>query len=683
MIEETKTDSPQEDKIMMRSLYSGVSGLKTHQIKMDVIGNNIANVNTLAFKSSSVTFSEIMYQTTQNASGANALTGTGGINAKQIGLGVSLGSTTTNIAAAGATQTTGGALDVKIKGDNFFVVNNGSTNMFTRAGSFYFDGTGNLAMTSTGYNVMGWQIDGNTGEIKKDTVSALRIMQASNLTSPPEATLNAVATGILDSNAKAVTTEDGYIMNLNFFDSLGYQYTGKYKVTEGAIKDTYNVSLSDVLDSKGKTIIDTIGTENLFGVAYPGQQDQGTLLSGYKMLNNPITDGSGTTATHYYLQNSEGNLMDDSNFYVGADGKYMALDTATNTLIPLSDVNPLNQTAINKETANIHGLYQKYFSGISADIKITGNSTFADVTKWNQVLSISGEILTVASGKTLVQDNTTAPIIHYSFNDTAGAPILGTDFYVNATNQFCTSAGAPLTDPEHSTVDSFLRTNTTGWSPTFATKNTTCTYDTVIDGNSKIDMTGTKYYQVLTFNGDDGSFDNIGGANAVTVAMANLGGNFKNIGIDFSQVTMFNNGGTSTMGMDKGAVDGKTGTGKKLGALTGVSIDTNGMIYGSYDNGNTVLLAQIAVANFANASGLEKVGENCYGTTLNSGEFDGIGVDITADGGGMSTGALEMSNVDLSNEFTEMITTQRGFQANSRIITTSDTLLEELINLKR
>ena len=568
---------------MMRSLYSGVSGLKTHQIKMDVIGNNIANVNTLAFKSSSVTFSEIMYQTTQSASGANALTGTGGINAKQIGLGVALGSTTTNINAAGATQTTGGALDVKIKGDSFFVVSDGSSNLFTRAGSFYFDGTGNLAMTSTGYNVMGWQVDTTTGEIKKDTVSALRIMQASNLTSPPEATMNAVCAGILDSNAKAVTTEDGYVMNLNFFDSLGYQYTGKFKVTEGEIDGTYNVSLTDVLDSKGKTIIDTIGTENLFGVAYPGQKDQGTLLSGYTMLSNSFTDGAGTTATHYYLKNSEGVLMDDSNFYVGADGRYMAYDSATNALIPLSDTNPVNQTAINKETASLHNIFKKYFSGISSDIKVTGNSTFDDV----------------------------------------------------------------------------------------------------IDGNSKIDITGTKYYQVLTFNTDDGSFDNIGGAQAVTMALSNLGGNFSNVAIDFSQVTMFNNGGTSTMGMEKGAVDGKTGTGKKLGALTGVSIDTNGMIYGSYDNGNTVLLAQIAVANFANASGLEKIGENCYGTTLNSGEFDGIGVDITADGGGMTTGALEMSNVDLSNEFTEMITTQRGFQANSRIITTSDTLLEELINLKR
>ena len=89
------------------------------------------------------------------------------------------------------------------------------------------------------------------------------------------------------------------------------------------------------------------------------------------------------------------------------------------------------------------------------------------------------------------------------------------------------------------------------------------------------------------------------------------------------------------------------------------------------------------MAQFANASGLEKIGDDCYHSTLNSGEFDGIGVEISADGGSISSGELEMSNVDLSSQFTDMIVTQRGFQANSRVITTSDTLLEELINLKR
>ena len=99
---------------MMRSMYSAVSGLKTHQTKMDVIGNNIANVNTVAFKSSAVTFSEIMYQTISSASGANEATGTGGINAKQIGLGVTTGATNVSITSSGAAQTTGKAFDIRL-----------------------------------------------------------------------------------------------------------------------------------------------------------------------------------------------------------------------------------------------------------------------------------------------------------------------------------------------------------------------------------------------------------------------------------------------------------------------------------------------------------------------------------------------------------------------------------------
>ena len=197
---------------MMRSMYSGVSGLKTHQTKMDVIGNNIANVNTVGFKSSSVTFSEIMYQNLSGASGPNALTGTGGVNAKQIGLGVTTGSTSVNITGPGASQTTGGAFDIKLNDTNsatsFFIVSNGSGTQFTRAGSFYVDGAGNLCMTSTGYNVMGWQVDPTTGDIRKDTVSALRVMSEKNMTSAPEATVNGRCEGVLDKNSTDVTRSE-------------------------------------------------------------------------------------------------------------------------------------------------------------------------------------------------------------------------------------------------------------------------------------------------------------------------------------------------------------------------------------------------------------------------------------------------------------------------------------------
>jgi flagellar basal body rod protein FlgB len=134
---------------MMRSLYSGVSGLKTHQTKMDVIGNNIANVNTASFKSQSITFSELMYQTTQAASGANPETGRAGTNARQIGLGVKTGAISTSIETAGATQSTGNPFDIKITGEALFIVSNGQDTFFTRDGSFYVDGQGNLAIVNT------------------------------------------------------------------------------------------------------------------------------------------------------------------------------------------------------------------------------------------------------------------------------------------------------------------------------------------------------------------------------------------------------------------------------------------------------------------------------------------------------------------------------------------------------
>ena len=180
---------------MMRALYSGVSGLKTHQTKMDVIGNNIANVNTVAFKSSSTAFSEIMYQNMSGASGATATKG--GVNAKQIGLGATFASTAVDIDTGGASESTGKAFDLKLSDKNstsFYIVNTGTENVFTRAGAFYVDGAGNLCMESTGYQVMGWQVDAN-GNIRKDTVTPLRIMSPENQTSNPEYTTKAMCTG--------------------------------------------------------------------------------------------------------------------------------------------------------------------------------------------------------------------------------------------------------------------------------------------------------------------------------------------------------------------------------------------------------------------------------------------------------------------------------------------------------
>lgn len=568
---------------MMRSLYSGVAGLKTHQIRMDVIGNNIANVNTTAYKSSSMTFSELMSQTTQKASGANATTGVGGTNAKQIGLGVKAGAINTAITTQGSAQSTGNPFDIMITGDNFFVVNNGSENFFTRDGSFYVDGAGNLAMTSTGYNVMGWGVDKTTGNIKQDTVTALRIMSSANMTYPPEATTKANISGILDQNDKDVTSANGKTVNLNFFDARGYSYTAKFtfKQSGGDKTNEYSMELNKILDSTGKEI-------DISGVTF-GEQNLEQTLSSKLSLN---TDS-------------------------------YKWDDATKTL---------QTTATPPET----------------------------VAELDKIFN-NGALITDKDKAEEVQKNLDAIAKAYGYEGS---------------------------------TDEFLKLYTTGNAGQVTVQKMLENMSQNMTGNDilpktkdeELTMTGRKFDGAkVVFDKDSGKLQSINNSTtnlSTTLNFPATMGNFSNITIDLSECTNYDNKGTSTIGATSGDLDG-LGTGRRPGDMISVSIQKDGMIYASYDNGMTKLLGQIATAAFANASGLEKEGDNLYSATLNSGEFDGIGVDITAGGGYMSTGQLEMSNVDLSSEFTEMITTQRGFQANSRIITVSDTLLEELTNLKR
>ena len=568
---------------MMRSLYSGVAGLKTHQTRMDVIGNNIANVNTTAYKSSSMTFSELMSQTTQKASGANATTGVGGTNAKQIGLGVKAGAINTAITTQGSAQSTGNPFDIMITGDNFFVVSNGSENFFTRDGSFYVDGAGNLAMTSTGYNVMGWGVDETTGNIKQDTVTALRIMSAANMTYPPEATTKANISGILDENDKDVTSANGKTVNLNFFDARGYSYTAKFtfKQSGGDKTNEYSMELNKILDSTGAEI--DISKLKFGNRSQQKMETKVTLnTDAYKWDGKVLKTKDGTTEV--------ANLAD----IFKADG---------------SLITPADDAAAQKQQKALDAIAKAYgYEGSTDEFLNLYITSTADKDKQLTIQDLLGNMM---AGKTT---------------------------------------------------------------------------DVLPADGSAITMEG-RYFEGTTvvFNKDTGKLESVGGSTTnlnVNAAFSALGGNFSDVTIDLSECTNYDNKGTSTIGATSGDLDG-LGTGRRLGDMIGVSIQKDGMIYASYDNGMTKLLGQIATAAFANASGLEKEGDNLYSATLNSGEFDGIGVDITAGGGYMSPGQLEMSNVDLSSEFTEMITTQRGFQANSRIITVSDTLLEELTNLKR
>ena len=428
---------------MMRSLYSGVSGLKVHQTKMDVIGNNISNVNTVGFKASRVTFSELFYQTTQTATGSNAEKGTGGQNAKQIGLGASLSSITVDIDTEGGSQSTNRPFDLKINGDAFFIVQQTGATYFTKAGNFATDDSGNL-VTDTGAYVMGYVADSVGGALQTDQLRPISIYAEKYVNTTPEATAASHFSGNISKVDSNFAEGLPITRNIQVYDNLGYQYS-------------VQVQISKVSDTE------------------------------YSVTTNGVY--SGTALVEGLTASMDGTLT---------------FDEATGLLT--------EDTIL--------------------DLSITGNEAF--------------------------------------------------------------------------TVDP--------------------------------------------------------------------------IKVDFSEITCY--GTESTIDSARGAYDG-TGTGKKVGVMTSVGIDTNGNVVAAYDNGDNEIIGQIAVTTFSNPSGLEKVGENMFAATLNSGEFNGIGSDIATTGGSISSGILEMSNVDLASEFTDMIVTQRGFQANSRVITTSDTMIEELLSLKR
>ena len=581
---------------MLRSMYSGVSGLRTHQTKMDVIGNNIANVNTTAYKSMSINFSDLMYQTTQAATGPNAKTGTAGTNPRQIGLGVQTAAISTKITEQGATQSTGNPFDLKIAGSEFFIVSNGVDTFFTRDGSFYVDAAGNLAMSSTGYNVMGWEVDPQTMNIKPDTVKPLKVM-GDNETYGAEWTQSATASGIVDWNDANQGEAAGKMITLQIYDNVGFSYTAKMSIHNAnhpiGGDYQYYVELEDIVDSTGKSILDQKGNKD--GVVDAAEKAN--------LLGAPAD-------------------VDVSEVFGLAEGSVVP-GTATHVAYYVDDT--------------------------------------ADPTK---KVEVSVNLCQGDDGLFKV-DGTTG---EWSFNDGYTVDVTMSDGNTKVTytaeDIFATLYGGAISMDEVKTFE--LDPSTL---------------------NMKVTNKHIPNGIILTYDGKDGVLTGVqggGGDNntSATLDLSSLGEAFTKINIDFSKTLVSDNKGKSTIEMAKGDVKGLE-TGRAIGTLQGVSIQTNGMIYASYSNGQKRLLGQIAVAEFANASGLQKEGNNLYSATQNSGDFNGIGIDISANGHSMNTGVLEMSNVDLSSEFTEMITTQRGFQANSRIITVSDTLLEELVNLKR
>jgi len=651
---------------MMRSLYAGVAGLKTHQTKMDIIGNNIANVNTTAYKAQTITFNELMYQTTKRASGASADTGVGGTNAGQIGLGVKVGSINTNISAQGAMQTTNLPFDIAITGDSFFIVSNGFENFFTRAGSFYVDGAGNLAMTSTGYNVMGWLVDPeNPNNIRKDTVQALRVMTEANMTYEAEATTKGTISGIIDRNDSDLNSSAGKIMNLEFFDDQGFKYTARLSThVINADNGEYYTKLVDILDSNGVSI----GPAKMAQVNFGGTQIVESNLS--------------------YLTKTGVSNVQTITLSAGATPAAVgAPQIVSTTSVPQKYVFPVPTPTDTNPGAILTREQIGQIYGPAALESLGGTGT---TPPFEYTIDRNGRMSLTVAGKTtnyLVGTGTTnssSNITSFRLSEPAGTDINFTT--VPASYTFNGTAITPAGTPAPPALTLAQVEALYGISMEGIRE-----FSIGSDGTLTVTRQQVENSAIMNYNVGNGRFMSIGGNTEGLISLNFTQGgdpdmsNFKNIELNFLNTLTNNNNGKSTISASAGGTGSEkgVGTGRRSGDMIEIVVQDDGKIYANYDNGMSRLLAQIAVATFANPSGLEKKGDNLYAATMNSGIFDGIGDDIKNGGGYMTSGVLEMSNVDLSSEFTEMITTQRGFQANSRIITVSDSLLEELTNLKR
>ena len=396
---------------MMRSMYSGVSGLRVHQTKMDVIGNNISNVNTTGFKASRTLFNEVFSQNLQNASGPTP--NLGGRNPMQIGLGANVSTIDINM-NEGSSQRTDLITDLKIEGEGFFVVKNAEGLKFTRAGAFRVDLAGNLVNPS-GMYVMGWQPDPNKpNEIQKGEVTPLKILSAENMYSSPVATTKGMLSGNINQNdAQVQPTATGAPITLNFYDSQGYPYTAQFRIKKSAGNPAaYDVTLEKVTDQNSNPVTTTpplsipattvefdaagnvLNPTNAKFTLQGGDTQFKSKISNIEIDFSKITQFSGNTT----IQGTKGDKDkvgsgskpgELSSYEIGGDGRILAKysngDTRLLGQIVVADFD--NPAGLQKEGNNLFGttMNSGEFNGIGKDVTSIGSTINSGVLEMSNV----------------------------------------------------------------------------------------------------------------------------------------------------------------------------------------------------------------------------------------------------------------------------------------------------------
>ena len=680
---------------MMRSLYSGVSGLKNHQTRMDVVGNNISNVNTTGFKSSRVTFSDTLSQT---LSGASAPAETiGGTNPKQIGLGSSVSSIDT-LFTDGSVQNTGKNTDLCLSGNGLFVVTNGSEKYYTRNGAFEFDAKGNFVMPGSGMFVGGWMAkDG----VIEDTTE--RNMGVINI--PAGKTMGATATTTVNYDKNLNANVEGYTISnmvVKYADGTSKTVTNYVPNPPTIMLDTtnntritldanaaYDFKTGDSLYGKdlfsqevafvegpakvtlSKKNSDGNTVEGLGAISYTTGNhaiNQEITLKGDIITNGVVTSGPETGETKLTVSLTEpvekAGTVVTITVPPGSIWTYKDGDTVS-FAFSIDEIQPEANSQIHRSDGSEYDFesdaldpkitkenYMNYiYKGHTVDGKVKAVSHKGDDVESVTVNTSDGKSLT---GLTQVKYNqgdnfypsyTTLATVYDSLGGEHSVPILFTKKANNTWSMSLGNGGSSV-----STTDSEQRTIN------YNLISTDLVFDDkggYISGSATLKV-HYDYGQVLNSKGE---VINPPSDQSINVSVGSL--------TQYSGSTSIN-----------GSSDGNA-----MGTLKSVSVDSSGVITGVYTNGLHRTEAQVAIAQFNNAAGLTKAGGSLYEESNNSGtrhieSASALGVTITPS-------ALEMSNVDMASELTDMIVTQRGYQSNSKIITVSDELLETLINMKR
>ncbi len=537
---------------LIKSLNSGVSGLKSFQTKMDAIGNNISNVDTTGFKSSRVTFSELMNENIGGSGGGESAPSL----SNQVGLGVRVASVDRDF-SQGTIENTGKTTDLAIEGDGYFVVNNGSQDLMTRAGNFTFNKDGNL-VDQTGNYVQGYNANDSGNILGGGATDNIRVDFENVL--EPQRTSEVNVGGNLNSN------------------------TSTAQIVQAQ---------SSFTDGSGNIASSTTELNNLSQTT--------TNFDGSETITVNYVDGDGNTQTADYNLTGANDTLGDV-------------------------VTGLNGNISEGELTLVDGM-----------LKLKSNSLGDS--------ELDVDSITISGGT----GDMNTPGFQITQEGQTGAKTMSTTVYDDL-------------GQEHSLLVDFTQTGPNEWDyeATFA------------DGE---EITGGAATGTVTFDElgqiDSGDTFNIefnpGNGASTSSFEVNLGGAE---GTDFTQYAGANTAKVLSQ-------DGYT-----QGALVDVRIDGDGRVQGVYDNGQNQNLAQLALGNVQNEDGLEMVGGGLFRATSAAGEVFVDTADNVANSS-IQSGSLEGSNVDLAQEFTEMITSQRAYQSSARVISTSDEMLTEAVNLKR